>query len=62
MIDKTVDLFRKEKINANQFISHRFTKNQVPDIFAKINDPNQQVIKAMITLAEWNHYYSSACF
>lgn len=52
MIDKTVDLFRKEKIQANQFISHRFTKNQVPDIFAKINEPTQQVIKAMITLAE----------
>ncbi len=52
MIDKTVDLFRKEKINANQFISHRFEKNQVPDIFAKINEPGAQVIKAMITLAE----------
>ncbi|MEY3631449.1 MAG: hypothetical protein RL408_1003 [Bacteroidota bacterium] len=47
-----MNLFRGEKVKANQFISHRFTKNQVPGIFAKINEPNQQVIKAMITLAE----------
>lgn len=60
MIDKTVDLFRKEKIQANQFISHRFEKNQVPDIFVKINEPGAQVIKAMITLAEWNEFYSFA--
>ena len=47
-----MNLFRGEKVKANQFISHRFTKNHVPGIFAKINEPNQQVIKAMITLAE----------
>ena len=47
-----MNLFRVGKIKANQFISHRFTKNQVPDIFTKINDPSEQVIKAMITLAE----------
>jgi 2-desacetyl-2-hydroxyethyl bacteriochlorophyllide A dehydrogenase len=47
-----MNLFRDGKIKADTFISHRFTKNQVPDIFAKMNEPNQQVIKAMITLAE----------
>ncbi|MFM1820128.1 MAG: hypothetical protein RLZZ402_487 [Bacteroidota bacterium] len=47
-----MNLFRGEKIKANQFISHRFTKNQVPGIFTKINEPGAQVIKAMITLAE----------
>jgi hypothetical protein len=34
------------------FISHRFGKNQVLDIFTKINAPGAQVIKSMITLAE----------
>ncbi len=52
MIDKVVNLFRNDKINANQFISHRFEKNQIPDIFTKINEPGAEVIKAMITLAE----------
>jgi 2-desacetyl-2-hydroxyethyl bacteriochlorophyllide A dehydrogenase len=47
-----MNLFRDKKIQAEKFISHRFTKNQVPGIFAKINEPTQQVIKAMITLAE----------
>ncbi|USQ03598.1 zinc-binding alcohol dehydrogenase family protein [Aquirufa antheringensis] len=47
-----MNLFREGKIQADKFISHRFTKNQVPGIFAKINEPTQQVIKAMITLAE----------
>lgn len=47
-----MSIFRGGKIKANQFISHRFEKNQVPDIFAKINEPGAQVIKAMITLAE----------
>ncbi len=47
-----MDLFRSGKIQAEKFLSHRFTKNQVPDIFTKINEPTQQVIKAMITLAE----------
>jgi 2-desacetyl-2-hydroxyethyl bacteriochlorophyllide A dehydrogenase len=47
-----MNLFRGEKVKANQFISHRFTKNQVPGIFTKINDPSEQVIKAMISLAE----------
>lgn len=45
-------LFREEKIHAEQFISHTFGKNEVTDIFKKMNDPNQQVIKAMINLAE----------
>jgi 2-desacetyl-2-hydroxyethyl bacteriochlorophyllide A dehydrogenase len=45
-------LFRDKKIQANPFISHRFSKNQVPGIFAKINEPTQLVIKSMITLAE----------
>lgn len=47
-----MDLFRSGKIQAEKFLSHRFTKNQVPDIFTKINEHTQQVIKAMITLAE----------
>jgi 2-desacetyl-2-hydroxyethyl bacteriochlorophyllide A dehydrogenase len=47
-----MDLFRSGKIQAEKFISHRFSKNQVPDIFTKINDPFEQVIKAMISLAE----------
>lgn len=47
-----MNLFRDGKIQADKFISHRFTKNQVPGIFTKMNEPNQQVIKAMITLAE----------
>jgi threonine dehydrogenase-like Zn-dependent dehydrogenase len=52
MIDKTVDLFCNGKIQAGLFISHRFGKNQLLDIFTKINEPGAQVIKAMITLAE----------
>ena len=47
-----MDLFHEGKIKAEQFISHRFEKNQIPGIFAKINEPTQQVIKAMINLAE----------
>ncbi len=47
-----MDLFRSGKIQAEKFLSHRFTKNQVPGIFTKINEPTQQVIKAMITFAE----------
>ncbi len=47
-----MDLFRDGKIQSEQFISHCFTKNQVPGIFTKINDPSEQVIKAMISLAE----------
>lgn len=47
-----MDLFRDKKIQAEPFISHRFSKNQVPGIFAKINEPTEQVIKSMITLAE----------
>ena len=47
-----MNLFRSGKIQSEKFISHRFTKNQVPGIFTKINDPSEQVIKAMITLAE----------
>lgn len=47
-----MDLFRSGKIQAEKFLSHRFTKNQVPGIFTKINEPTQQVIKAMISLAE----------
>jgi threonine dehydrogenase-like Zn-dependent dehydrogenase len=47
-----MNLFREGKIQAEKFISHRFTKNQVPGIFTKMNEPTQQVIKAMITLAE----------
>lgn len=47
-----MNLFRDGKIQAEKFISHRFTKNQVPGIFTKINDPSEQVIKAMISLAE----------
>jgi 2-desacetyl-2-hydroxyethyl bacteriochlorophyllide A dehydrogenase len=47
-----MNLFRDGKIQSKQFISHCFTKNQVPGIFTKINEPTQQVIKAMITLAE----------
>jgi threonine dehydrogenase-like Zn-dependent dehydrogenase len=50
--DKTVDLFRNGKIQAAMFVSHRFGKNQLLDIFTKINEPGAQVIKAMITLAE----------
>lgn len=46
-----MDLFRSGKIQAEKFISHRFTKNQVPGIFTKINEPAEQVIKAMISLA-----------
>jgi 2-desacetyl-2-hydroxyethyl bacteriochlorophyllide A dehydrogenase len=47
-----MDLFHSGKIEAGQFISHRFDKNQLLGIFTKINDPSEQVIKAMITLAE----------
>ncbi len=47
-----MNLFRNDKIQAEKFISHRFTKNQVPGIFTKINAPAEQVIKAMISLAE----------
>lgn len=47
-----MDLFRSGKIQAEKFISHRFTKNQVLGIFTKINEPTEQVIKSMITLAE----------
>jgi 2-desacetyl-2-hydroxyethyl bacteriochlorophyllide A dehydrogenase len=47
-----MDLFREGKIKAEQFISHRFSKNQVPGIFTKINEPTEQVIKSMIILAE----------
>jgi len=47
-----MDLFRSGKIEVGMFISHRFDKNQVPGIFTKMNDPSEQVIKAMITLAE----------
>jgi len=47
-----MNLFRSGKIQSEKFISHRFTKNQVPGIFTKINNPAEQVIKAMITLAE----------
>lgn len=52
MIDKAVNLFHNDKIQAGMFISHRFGKNQLTDIFTKINDPFEQVIKAMISLAE----------
>lgn len=45
-------LFHSGKIQAGLFISHRFGKNQLIDIFTKINEPGAQVIKAMITLAE----------
>ena len=47
-----MDLFRSGKIDAGLFISHRFGKNQLLDIFTKINAPGSQVIKSMITLAE----------
>jgi 2-desacetyl-2-hydroxyethyl bacteriochlorophyllide A dehydrogenase len=47
-----MNLFRSDKIQSEKFISHRFTKNQVSGIFTKINNPAEQVIKAMITLAE----------
>jgi len=47
-----MDLFHSGKIEAGQFISHRFGKNQLLDIFTKINAPGTQVIKAMVTLAE----------
>jgi 2-desacetyl-2-hydroxyethyl bacteriochlorophyllide A dehydrogenase len=47
-----MNLFRDKKIQAAPFISHRFSKNQVSGIFTKINEPNQQVIKSMIILAE----------
>ncbi len=47
-----IGLFRSGKIDAGMFISHRFGKNQLLDIFTKINEPGAQVIKAMITLAE----------
>ena len=47
-----MDLFHSGKIQAEKFISHRFTKNQVSGIFTKINEPTEQVIKAMISLAE----------
>ena len=46
-----MNLFRDGKIQADKFISHRFTKNQVPGIFTKMNEPNQQVINTLITLA-----------
>ena len=47
-----MNLFRDKKIQADPFISHRFSKNQVPGIFTKINEPTEQVIKSMIILAE----------
>ena len=47
-----MDLLRNGKIQAGMFVSHRFGKNQLLDIFTKINEPGAQVIKAMITLAE----------
>ena len=47
-----MNLFRDKKIQAAPFISHRFSKNQVPGIFTKINEPTEQVIKSMIILAE----------
>lgn len=47
-----MNLFRDKKIQADLFISHRFTKNQVPGIFAKMNEPSERVIKAIINLAE----------
>ena len=47
-----MDLFRDKKIQADPFISHRFSKNQVSGIFTKINEPTEQVIKSMIILAE----------
>jgi 2-desacetyl-2-hydroxyethyl bacteriochlorophyllide A dehydrogenase len=47
-----MDLFHSGKIQAGMFISHRFGKNQLLDIFIKINEPSAQVIKAMITFAE----------
>jgi 2-desacetyl-2-hydroxyethyl bacteriochlorophyllide A dehydrogenase len=47
-----MNLFRDKKIQADTFISHRFSKNQVPGIFTKINEPTEQVIKSMIILAE----------
>jgi 2-desacetyl-2-hydroxyethyl bacteriochlorophyllide A dehydrogenase len=50
--DYVMDLFRSGKMEAGMFISHRFGKNQVLDIFTKINAPGAQVIKSMITLAE----------
>ncbi len=50
--DYVMDLFRSGKIDAGMFISHRIGKNQLLDIFTKINEPGAQVIKAMITLAE----------
>jgi len=52
MIDKTMDLFHSGKIQAGMFASHRFGKNQLIDIFTKINEPGAQVIKAMITFAQ----------
>ena len=62
MIDKTVDLFHSGKIQAGMFISHRFGKNQLLDIFTKINEPGAQVIKAMITFAQWNAYFFAVCY
>jgi len=47
-----MDLLSNGKIQAGLFISHRFGKNQLLDIFTKINTPGAQVIKAMITFAE----------
>ena len=47
-----MDLFRSGNIQSEKFISHRFSKNQVLGIFTKINEPAEQVIKAMISLAE----------
>ena len=47
-----VDLFCHGQIQSGMFVSHRFGKNQLLDIFTKINEPGAQVIKAMITLAE----------
>ena len=61
MIDKTVELFCNGQIQAGMFVSHRFGKNQLLDIFTKTNEPGAQVIKAMITLAEWNEFYSFVC-
>jgi hypothetical protein len=52
MIDKTVDLFCNGQIQAGMFVTYCFGKNQLLDIFTKINEPGAQVIKAMITFAE----------
>jgi len=45
-----MDLFRSGKINASLFISHRFGKNQLLDIFTNSSAPGSQVIKSMVNL------------